>query len=84
MLINTLLQLFQLHICVLEKLCHRNQKVLKRPRKVLENRSAFEMYLSISIRDFSDIFLITFQVLYKVQMYLSTEYSWPALATTAE
>ena len=69
MLINSLLRLLQLHICVLEKLCHINQKVLKRPRKVLENRSTFEMYLSTSIRDFSEMFLITFQVVYKVQMY---------------
>ena len=84
MLINSLLQLLQLHICVLEKLCHRNQKVLKRPRKVLENRSTFEMYLSTSIRDFSEMFLSTFQILYKVQMYLSTKYSCPALNTTAE
>ena len=41
--------------------------------KVLENRSTFVMYLSTSIstQDFSEMYLSTFQVLYK--LYLSTD-----------
>ena len=39
--------------------------------KVLENRSTFEMYLSTSTEDFPEMYLSTFQVLYK--LYLSTD-----------
>ena len=41
--------------------------------KVLENRSTFVMYLSTSTskQDFSEMYLSTFQVLYK--LYLSTD-----------
>ena len=48
-------------------------KVLKCTLKVLENRSTFEMYLSTSTstEDFPEIYLSTFQVLYK--LYLSTD-----------
>ena len=51
------------------------QKVLKCTLKVLENRSTFEMYLSTSTStstdDFPEMYLSTFQVLYK--LYLSTD-----------
>ena len=48
-------------------------KVLKCTLKVLENRSTFEMYLSTSTstEDFPEMYLSTFQVLYK--LYLSTD-----------
>ena len=48
-------------------------KVLRCTLKVLENRSTFEMYLSTSTstEDFSEMYLSTFQVLYK--LYLSTD-----------
>ena len=48
-------------------------KVLKCTLKVLENLSTFEMYLSTSTstEDFPEIYLSTFQVLYK--LYLSTD-----------
>ena len=48
-------------------------KVLKCTLKVLENRSTFEMYLSTSTStdDFPEMYLSTFQVLYK--LYLSTD-----------
>ena len=48
-------------------------KVLKCTWKVLENRSTFVMYLSksTSTQDFSEMYLSTFQVLYK--LYLSTD-----------
>ena len=54
-------------------------KVLKCTLKVLENQSTFEMYLSTSTStdDFPEMYLSTFQVLYK--LYLSTKYSCPAL-----
>ena len=57
-------------------------KVLKCTLKVLENRSTFEMYLSTSTstEDFPEMYLSTFQVLYK--LYLSTKYSCPALTST--
>ena len=60
-------------------------KVLKCTLKVLENRSTFEMYLSTSTstEDFPEMYLSTFQVLYK--LYLSTDvlkYSCPALIIT--
>ena len=45
-------------------------KVLKCTLKVLENRSTFEMYLSTNTEDFPEMYLSTFQVLYK--LYLST------------
>ena len=57
-------------------------KVLKCTLRVLENRSTFEMYLSTSTEDFPEMYLSTFQVLYKlylIQMYLSTKYSCPTL-----
>ena len=38
--------------------------------KILENLSTFEMYLSTSTEDFPEMYLSTFQVLYK--LYLST------------
>ena len=46
--------------------------VLRCTLKVLENRSTFEMYLSrsTSTEDFPEMYLSTFQVLYK--LYLST------------
>ena len=46
-------------------------KVLKCTLKVLGNRSTFEMYLSTSTEDFPEMYLSTFQVLYK--LYLSTD-----------
>ena len=46
-------------------------KVLKCTLKVLENLSTFEMYLSTSTEDFPEMYLSTFQVLYK--LYLSTD-----------
>ena len=48
-------------------------KVLTCTLKVLENRSTFEMYLSTSTstEDFPEMYLSTFQVLYK--LYLSTD-----------
>ena len=48
-------------------------KVLKCTLKVLENRSTFEMYLSTSTstEDFPEMYLNTFQVLYK--LCLSTD-----------
>ena len=48
-------------------------KGLKCTLKVLENRSTFEMYLSTSTstEDFPEMYLSTFQVLYK--LYLSTD-----------
>ena len=48
-------------------------KVLKCTLKVLENLSTFEMYLSTSTStdDFPEMYLSTFQVLYK--LYLSTD-----------
>ena len=48
-------------------------KVLKCTLKVLVNRSTFEMYLSTSTstEDFPEMYLSTFQVLYK--LYLSTD-----------
>ena len=48
-------------------------KVLKCTLKVLENRSTFEMYLSTSTstEHFPEMYLSTFQVLYK--LYLSTD-----------
>ena len=48
-------------------------KVLQCTLKVLENRSTFEMYLSTSTstEDFPEMYLSTFQVLYK--LYLSTD-----------
>ena len=49
------------------------RKVLRCTLKVLENRSTFEMYLSTSTstEDFQEMYLSTFQVLYK--LYLSTD-----------
>ena len=48
-------------------------EVLKCTWKVLENQSTFVMYLSASTstQDFSEMYLSTFQVLYK--LYLSTD-----------
>ena len=48
-------------------------EVLKCTCKVLENRSTFVMYLSASTSTqyFSEVYLSTFQVLYK--LYLSTD-----------
>ena len=46
-------------------------KVLKCTLKVLENQSTFEMYFSTSTLQFPEMYLSTFQVLYK--LYLSTD-----------
>ena len=62
-----------LSIFVLGKNAIEKPKVLKCTLKVLENLSTFEMYLSTSTstEDFPEMYLSTFQVLYK--LYLSTD-----------
>ena len=73
MLMNSLFHLPQLPILYYENIAIEKPKVLKCTLKVLENRSTFEMYLSTSTstEDFPEMYLSTFQVLYK--LYLSTD-----------
>ena len=73
MLMNSLFHLPQLPILYQENIAIEKPKVLKCTLKVLENRSTFEMYLSTSTstEDFPEMYLSTFQVLYK--LYLSTD-----------
>ena len=59
-----------IHFCI-RKIMDRKANVLKCTLKVLENLSTFEMYLSTSTKDFPEMYLSTFQVLYK--LYLSTD-----------